>query len=161
MSIRKWFFLLKAYWGMVFTCAKKNGNISEFQNSWNFWIIGSWTQPGAWHMIVPFWSWNLSDTTHVRSHTKFQLIWANNTAFTMGPVAPNTKIYDQAHNNKGSRVAVGCSSSSWDVEWIYFCNNTNKLGSGRVQGAHLAIRSCSWWQVMHYYWLLFKDQRER
>ena len=59
-------------------------NISEFQNSWNFWIFGSWTQPGAWHMIVPFWSWNLSDTTHVRSHTKFQLIWAINTAFTMG-----------------------------------------------------------------------------
>ena len=35
-------------------------------------------------MIVPFWSWNLSDTTHVRSHTKFQLIWAINTAFTRG-----------------------------------------------------------------------------
>ena len=63
---------------------KKMKNISEFQNSWNFWIFGSWTQPGAWHMIVPFWSWNLSDTTHVRSHTKFQLIWAINTAFTRG-----------------------------------------------------------------------------
>ena len=35
-------------------------------------------------MIVPFWSWNLSDTTHVRSHTKFQLIWAINTAFSRG-----------------------------------------------------------------------------
>ena len=35
-------------------------------------------------MIVPFWPWNLSDTTHVRSHTKFQLIWAINTAFTRG-----------------------------------------------------------------------------
>ena len=35
-------------------------------------------------MIVPFWSWNLSDTTHVRSHTKFQLVWAINTAFTRG-----------------------------------------------------------------------------
>ena len=35
-------------------------------------------------MILPFWSWNLSDTTHVRSHTKFQLIWAINTAFTRG-----------------------------------------------------------------------------
>ena len=35
-------------------------------------------------MIVPFWSWNLSDTTHVRSHTKFQLIWAINTAITRG-----------------------------------------------------------------------------
>ena len=35
-------------------------------------------------MIVLFWSWNLSDTTHVRSHTKFQLIWAINTAFTRG-----------------------------------------------------------------------------
>ena len=33
-------------------------------------------------MIVRFWSWNLSDTTHVRSHTKFQLIWAIYTAFT-------------------------------------------------------------------------------
>ena len=33
-------------------------------------------------MIVPFWSWNLSETTHVRSHTKFQLVWAINTAFT-------------------------------------------------------------------------------
>ena len=65
-------------------CTKKLKNISEFQNSWNFWIFGSWTQPGAWHMIVPFWSWNLSDTTHVRSHTKFQLIWAINTAFTRG-----------------------------------------------------------------------------
>ena len=65
-------------------CTKKMKNISEFQNSWNFWIFGSWTQPGAWHMIVPFWSWNLSDTTHVRSHTKFQLVWAINTAFTRG-----------------------------------------------------------------------------
>ena len=65
-------------------CTKKLKNISEFQNSWNFWIFGSWTQPGAWHMIVPFWSWNLSDTTHVRSHTKFQLVWAINTAFTRG-----------------------------------------------------------------------------
>ena len=35
-------------------------------------------------MIVPFWSWNLSDTTHVRSHTKFQLVWAINTVFTRG-----------------------------------------------------------------------------
>ena len=35
-------------------------------------------------MIVPFWSWNLSDTTHVRSHTKFQFVWAINTAFTRG-----------------------------------------------------------------------------
>ena len=65
-------------------CTKKLKNISEFQNSWNFWIFGSWTQPGAWHMIVPFWSWNLSDTTHVRSHTKFQLVWAIITAFTRG-----------------------------------------------------------------------------
>ena len=65
-------------------CTKKLKNISEFQNSWNFWIFGSWTQPGAWHMILPFWSWNLSDTIHVRSHTKFQIIWAINTAFTRG-----------------------------------------------------------------------------
>ena len=65
-------------------CTKKLKNISEFQNSWNFWIFGSWTQPGAWHMIVPFWSWNLSDTTHVRPHTKFQLVWAINTVFTRG-----------------------------------------------------------------------------
>ena len=35
-------------------------------------------------MIVRFWSWNLSDTTHVRSHTKFQLVWAINTEFTRG-----------------------------------------------------------------------------
>ena len=52
-------------------CTKKMKNISEFQNSWNFWIFGSWTQPGAWHMIVPFWSWILSDTTHVRPQTKY------------------------------------------------------------------------------------------
>ena len=65
-------------------CTKKLKNISEFQNSWNFWIFGSWTQPGAWHMIVPFWSWNLSDTTHVRPHTKFQLVWAINNVFTRG-----------------------------------------------------------------------------
>ena len=39
-------------------------------------------------MIVPFWSWNLSDTTHVRSHTKFQLVWAINTAFTLPESAP-------------------------------------------------------------------------
>ena len=65
-------------------CTKKLKNISKFQNSWNFWIFGSWTQPGAWHMIVPFWSWNLSDTTHVRPHTKFQLVWAINTVFTRG-----------------------------------------------------------------------------
>ena len=77
-------------------CTKKLKNISEFQNSWNFWIFGSWTQPGAWHMIVPFWSWNLSDTTHVRSHTKFQLIWAINTAFTRGglnqPPPPHSNV---------------------------------------------------------------------
>ena len=45
-------------------------------------------------MIVPFWSWNLSDTTHVRSHTKFQLIWAINTAFSRGGTmcpAPSVK----------------------------------------------------------------------
>ena len=35
-------------------------------------------------MIIPFWSWNFSDTTHVRSHAKFQLFWAINTAFTRG-----------------------------------------------------------------------------
>ena len=35
-------------------------------------------------MIVPFWSWNLSDTTHVRPHTKFQLVWAINNVFTRG-----------------------------------------------------------------------------
>ena len=35
-------------------------------------------------MIVPFWSWNLSDTTHVRPHTKFQLVSAINTVFTRG-----------------------------------------------------------------------------
>ena len=35
-------------------------------------------------MIVPFWSWNLSDTTHVRPHTKFQLVWAINIVFTRG-----------------------------------------------------------------------------
>ena len=35
-------------------------------------------------MIVPFWSWNLSDTTHVRSHTKFQLIWTINTTLNRG-----------------------------------------------------------------------------
>ena len=35
-------------------------------------------------MIVPFWSGNLSDTTHVRSHTKFQLVWAINAAFSRG-----------------------------------------------------------------------------
>ena len=35
-------------------------------------------------MIVPFWSWNLSDTTHVRPHTKFQLVWAIYTVFTRG-----------------------------------------------------------------------------
>ena len=39
-------------------------------------IFGSWTQPGAWNTIVPFWYWDLSETAHVRSHTKFQLIWA-------------------------------------------------------------------------------------
>ena len=27
-------------------------------------------------MIVPFGSWNLLDTTHVKLHTKVQLIWA-------------------------------------------------------------------------------------
>ena len=40
---------------------------------------------GLRHMIVPFWSRNLSDTIHVRSHTKFQLIWALNSAFTRAP----------------------------------------------------------------------------
>ena len=35
-------------------------------------------------LIVPFWSRYLSHTTHMRSHTKFQLIWAINTAFSRG-----------------------------------------------------------------------------
>ena len=35
-------------------------------------------------MMLPFWSWYLSDTIHVRSHTNFQLIWAINTAFSRG-----------------------------------------------------------------------------
>ena len=43
-------------------------NIFEFQNSRNFWSFGSCTQPRPWHMIVPFWSWNLSGTTHLSSH---------------------------------------------------------------------------------------------
>ena len=55
-------------------------NKSEFQIFWNFRIFGSWTQSG--HMIAPFWSRNLSDTTHERSHTKCQHIWAVNIAFT-------------------------------------------------------------------------------
>ena len=35
-------------------------------------------------MIVTFRTLNLSDTTHVRPHTKFQLVWAINTVFTRG-----------------------------------------------------------------------------
>ena len=44
-------------------------------------------------MIVPFWSWNLSDKTHERSHTKFQLIWAINTAFTRGGLIQLTQMW--------------------------------------------------------------------
>ena len=38
-------------------------------------------------MIVPFWSWDLSNTTHVSSHKKIQLIWAINTVFTSPPLS--------------------------------------------------------------------------
>ena len=91
---------------------KKLKNISKFQKFWNFWIFGSWTQTGAWHMIVPFWSWNLSDTTHVRSHTKFQLIWAINTAFTRGGLNQPPPLLN----------AVFMAQTSWnfvcDLTWV-------------------------------------------
>ena len=53
--------------------------ISKFLIFFGFLNLGLSLEPDT---IVPFWSWNLSDTTHMRSHTKLQLIWAINTAFT-------------------------------------------------------------------------------
>ena len=57
-------------------CEEKYIRISKFLKFLDFWILDS-----AWSLThdVPFWLWNLSDTTHVRSHTKFQLILAINT----------------------------------------------------------------------------------
>ena len=99
-------------------CTKKLKNISEFQNSWNFWIFGSWTQPGAWHMIVPFWSWNLSDTTHVRSHTKFQLIWAINTAFTKVLLYINCTLWTQLTSLfRISLPPFQGIPNSWNIEY--------------------------------------------
>ena len=46
----------------------------KFSEISGFWDLGL--------MIAPFWSRNLSDTTHERSHTKCQHIWAVNIAFT-------------------------------------------------------------------------------
>ena len=99
-------------------CTKKLKNISEFQNSWNFWIFGSWTQPGAWHMIVPFLSWNLSDTTHVRSHTKFQLIWAINTAFTKVLLYINCTLWTQLTSLfRISLPPFQGIPNSWNIEY--------------------------------------------
>ena len=64
-------------------------------------------------MIVPFWSWNLSDTTHVRSHTKFQLVWAINTAFTRGGLnqpPPSLKCV------AGTPSLLGLSNGNWDTD---------------------------------------------
>ena len=71
-------------------------------------------------MIVPFWSWNLSDTTHVSSHTKFQLVWAINTAFTRGGLnqpPPSLKCVAGTPSLLGLRIYVNqpcpkCGSAS-------------------------------------------------
>ena len=113
-------------------CTKKMKNIYEFLNSWNFWIFGSWTQPGAWHMIVPFWSWNLSDTTHVRSHTKFQLIWAINTAFTRGGLnqpPPSLKCVAGTPSLLGLTQFTRYTFQSWK-RWLQKYKSINTLRMG-------------------------------
>ena len=62
-------------------------------------------------MIVPFWSWNLSDTTHVRPHTKFQLVWAIITVFTRGGaqcVPPLTQMCSRDPLNIRVKISVFC-----------------------------------------------------
>ena len=65
-------------------------------------------------------------------------------------VAPNIKVYDQARIIKEAESLL--TPRALAELWIYFCNNTNKLGTGRMQGAHLAIPSC---KLMASYALLF------
>ena len=70
---------MKMEW--VFGSLEVNSEINlNFKFSEISGFFESWTQSG--HMIAPFWSRNLSDTTHERSHTKCQHIWAVNIAFT-------------------------------------------------------------------------------
>ena len=72
-------------------------------------------------MIVPFWSWNLSDTTHVRSHTKFQLVWAITTAFTRGGLnqpPPSLKCVAGTPSLVGLTQIV-CQIFGW-VSFLYF-----------------------------------------
>ena len=51
-------------------------------------------------------------------------------------LAPNTKVHDQATIIKEAESLLAPRALA--KMWIDFCNNTNKLGSGRMQGAHLA-----------------------
>ena len=103
-------------------CTKKMKNVFEFQNSWNFWIFRSWSQPGAWHIILPLWSWYLSDTIHVRSHTKFHLIWAINTAFSRGGLnqpPPSLKCEAGIPSLLGlKRDVQGWPGAQQEQEWV-------------------------------------------
>ena len=90
-------------------------------------------------MIVPFWSWNLSDTTHVRPHIKFQLVWAINTVFTRGgaqcappslkcvagtPSLLGLKLYTKVWSNAKCSETVSKLCGTWKNS---FCS-----GSGNV-----------------------------
>ena len=49
-------------------CTKKMKNISEFQNSWNFWIFGSWTlEPDTWLYLFGH---GISQTQPMWGHTQ-------------------------------------------------------------------------------------------
>ena len=82
-------------------------------------------------MIVPFWSWNLSDTTHVRSHTKFQLVWAINTAFTRGGLnqpPPSLKCVAGTPSLLGLRQYAEQALTPWQVK------SKHAIGSQRLDG---------------------------
>ena len=78
----QWEGSLGSWKSILYEKNEKYIQISKFLKFLDFWILNlAWSLT---HDFKPFWSWNLSDTTHVRSHTKFQLVWAINTAFTRG-----------------------------------------------------------------------------
>ena len=77
----QWEGSLDSWKSVLYEKIEKYIRISKFLKFLDFWILDS-----AWSLTHDciFWSWNLSDTTHVRPHTKFQLVWAINTVFTRG-----------------------------------------------------------------------------
>ena len=78
-------------------------------------------------MIVPFWSWNLSDTTHLRSHTKI-----------FGPLSyfkRHVKILVVKNGEALWLLGVKCGPL-WDWCWCHQLENTHSnMQSGSWGGA--------------------------